>query len=134
MPTADGRYIDQISQVIHSIKENPPFAPTPCKCLECWRNRKDGATTLSYPFSFLCCQQQTFLSDVSAQRRHFSWSTFQYCFLCFVADDVCSGNRLQARRVYSHLWRCHIYLNHIEQVNYNSHAIRSNCPKWRSTR
>jgi thymidylate synthase len=61
-PTADGKHIDQINDLIESIN---------CFSLECFRNFKDETTTLSCIFPILCFEWKIILSALSKKCRYF---------------------------------------------------------------
>lgn len=77
-PAADGRHIDQISNVIEQIKTNPGFPPTRRVGLERRRGGQDGASALSYVLPVLRRRGQAVLSALSEKLRHFPRRSVQY--------------------------------------------------------
>ena len=67
-PAADGRQIDQISDVIERIRAHARFAAADRQRLERGRSRSDGAAAVPFAVSVLCGGGPALVPDVSAER------------------------------------------------------------------
>jgi hypothetical protein len=68
-PTADGRTVDQISQVVKNLKTNPRFASPRGERVERGRTGSHGPGPVSLPVPVLCGGRTSLLPALSAQCR-----------------------------------------------------------------
>ena len=86
----EGGFIDQISEAVRDIKENPAYYR---KRMECGRSEKHEPPPLPCFLPVLRKRGETFTAVVSAQCRLFSRGAIQYCKLRVVMHDDGSGLR-----------------------------------------
>ena len=98
-PTADGRSIDQIADVVSEIRRNPDFAPADRHRLESGRERAHGAVAVSLPVSVLRRRRRALLPALSALGRRVSRRAVQHRILCAAHADGGAGDELEAGRV-----------------------------------
>ncbi|MFR4043580.1 MAG: thymidylate synthase [Odoribacter splanchnicus] len=114
-PRPDGTHLDQISQVVHDIKNNPDSA-FDCECLECGDIENMALAPCHALFQFYVVG-----GKLSCQLYQRSADTFlgvpfniaSYALLTLMMAQVCG---LQPGEFVHTLGDAHIYLNHIEQV------------------
>ena len=70
-PTPDGKSIDQLANVIDTIK--PRLKKDSGFSLESGRGRQNGSSSLPLPFPVLCSRRKTFLSAIPEKCGHLSW-------------------------------------------------------------
>jgi thymidylate synthase len=116
-PTPDGRYIDQVSQVVNSIKNNPDSRR---HLISAWNVGQIDEMKL--PPCHLLIQFYVADGKLSCQLYQRSADIFlgvpfniaSYALLTLMMAQVC---RLQPGEFIHTLGDAHIYLNHMEQVN-----------------
>jgi thymidylate synthase len=116
-PAADGRKIDQLNNVIASIKKSPDSRR---HIVSVWNTGEIDRMALPPCLyrAVLCLEN---ILSVAADVI-FS-SDVQHVFSADTYDST--GDRSGTRRIHS--CRAHIYLNHIDQVRLQLTRIRSNC-------
>ncbi len=90
-PTADGRHIDQITQLLQQIRQTPDSRRMIVSAWNVGEIDKMALPPCHAFFSVLCSRWTTVVPVVSAQCRYFPRRAIQYCFVCHPADDDCSG-------------------------------------------
>jgi len=88
-PAADGTHIDQVSQVIEMIRNNP-----------------DSRRLIISAWNVGMIKDMALPPCHLLFRRYFSWCSVQHCFLCIIDYDDCPGYWFAIGRFRSHFWRC----------------------------
>ena len=97
-PTPDGRNIDQLSQVLEQLKQQPEFAPHPGQRLECRRIGSHGVVAVPRLVPILCGRRPPILPAVPAQRRCPARGALQHRQLCAAHAHDCAAMRPEGRR------------------------------------
>ena len=80
-PAPDGKHIDQITQVVETLKKNPDSRRIIVSAWNVGEIETNGFTSLSCFFPILCSRRKTFLSVVSKKCRYLFGRTVQYCII-----------------------------------------------------
>ena len=75
-PGYDGKFIDQISEAVETIKHNPRLTTHHCQCMERGRPEQHESSAVSCILSALCSQRPSQPANVPAQCRYLFGSTF----------------------------------------------------------
>src|SRR6201987_5622084 len=77
-PAADGRHIDQITNVVEMIKRNPDSRRVDCQAVEPGRRRQDGPAAVPLPVPVLRRRRQIVVPALSALGRRVSRRALQH--------------------------------------------------------
>ena len=118
-PDYKGGHIDQMARVIDDIKHDPYSATTHCvRRLECGRKFDRGCNChhVIILFIFKCRRQIGVVNISNRSATHISCCHYNNCLICTLYYEWFQVDRLSQGTFCFRLLRCHIYMNHIEQV------------------
>ena len=95
-PAADGRHIDQISQVLEQIKNNPDSRRIIVSAWNVGEIDNMALPPCHAFFQFYVAEGSSILSVVPAQCGYFPGCAVQYCLLCIADHDGGAGHRSAA--------------------------------------
>ena len=93
-PDYKGGFIDQISEVVDTIKHNPAYY---CQRLERRRSGQHELTSMPCFLPILCSRWPAQPTVISTQCGYFLRSSFQHRLICPIAANDGTGNRPESR-------------------------------------